>query len=267
MRIEERNQTMEYILSFSHEQNMEDIILYHALQRRNIFWIDVGANDPVFDSVTKFFSTGGGYGINIEPQPQYTEKYTVDRPNDINLAIGISDTHGKMKLYGKGELASFDASSKNVSRINFCNIPVWTLTEVCDKYIKHGQEIHLLKIDVEGWEKQCLRGMDFSKYRPWILCIEAAEPNPDNPGYTAWESIIIRYGYVFAGKLYANRYYVLAEKKDIIERFKDIGHLEKYYDITFWSERERYKKYVQILQSRTLAPLRWMRNCVKRIIE
>lgn len=52
---------MEYLLSFSHEKNMEDIILYHVLKpETNIFWIDVGANDPVFDSVTKFFSVRGG---------------------------------------------------------------------------------------------------------------------------------------------------------------------------------------------------------------
>lgn len=53
---------MEYLLSFSNEKNMEDIILYHALKTKSeIFWIDVGANDPVFDSVTKFFSCGGGW--------------------------------------------------------------------------------------------------------------------------------------------------------------------------------------------------------------
>lgn len=52
---------MEYLLSFSHEKTMEDIILYHVLKpETNIFWIDVGANDPVFDSVTKFFSVRGG---------------------------------------------------------------------------------------------------------------------------------------------------------------------------------------------------------------
>ena len=55
---------MEYLLSFSHEKNMEDVILYHALKRKDIFWIDVGANDPVFSSVSKFFSTGGRLSEN-----------------------------------------------------------------------------------------------------------------------------------------------------------------------------------------------------------
>lgn len=256
---------MDYLLSFSHERNMEDIILYHALKRKKIFWIDVGANDPVFASVTKFFSLGGGHGINIEPQQLYINKYMVDRPNDINLSIGISNTHGKITLFGKGESASFNSNNKDIRGLGTQNVEVWTLQEVCDKYIEPEQEIHLLKIDVEGWEKQCLEGMNFEKYHPWVLCIEAAEPTGDNLGYVMWEDIVIRNGYVFAGKKYANRYYVLADKKDILDRFKDIEYLQKYYDITFWTERKRYEKYIRFLQSKSLTPLRWIRNCVKRI--
>lgn len=257
---------MEYLLSFSNEKNMEDIILYHVLKKKDIFWIDVGANDPVFSSVTKFFSLGGGYGINIEPQLSYAPKYATDRPKDINLAIGISDVHGEMKLYGKGESASLTVSNKNVNGIGSHNVPIWRLDEVCDKYIPSGQDIHVLKIDVEGWEKQCLKGMDFKHYRPWILCIEAAEPTSTEPGYKAWENIVIQNGYVFVGKKYANRFYVLVEKKDIIERFQDIEHLENFYDITFYTERKRYEKYIRILESKELAPLRWVRRCVKRLM-
>lgn len=188
-----------------------------------------------------------------------------DRPKDINLTIGISDVHGKMKLYGNGESASLDVSNTHVRGIGSSEISVWTLKEVCDQYVQHDQIIHFLKIDVEGWEKQCLKGMDFKCYRPWILCIESTEPTTENPGYTAWENIVIDNGYVYAGEKYANRYYVLSEKKNILDRFQEIGHLDEYYDITFYSERKRYEKYIRILYSKELAPLRWLRRCVKRI--
>ncbi len=152
--------------------------------------------------------------------------------------------------------------------IDSYNIPVWTLKEVCDKYVKSGQDIHFLKIDVEGWEKQCLKGMDFEHYRPWILCIESAKPTTEDPVYGAWEDIVIGNGYIYAGEKFANRYYVLKEKTDIIERFRDIGHLEDFYNITFYSdsEREQYKKYIRFLQSRALAPLRWVRRCMKKLV-
>ena len=57
---------MEYMLSFA--QLNEDIILYHLLGGKempsNVFWIDVGANDPLFLSVTKFFSMRGRLSEN-----------------------------------------------------------------------------------------------------------------------------------------------------------------------------------------------------------
>ena len=51
---------MKILMSFAQEK--EDIILYQLLQNINepIRWIDVGANDPIDISVTKFFSVRGG---------------------------------------------------------------------------------------------------------------------------------------------------------------------------------------------------------------
>lgn len=51
---------MDILLSFS--QECEDIILHHMLRdvKEPIRWIDVGANDPIDISVTKFFSLRGG---------------------------------------------------------------------------------------------------------------------------------------------------------------------------------------------------------------
>lgn len=107
--------------------------------------------------------------------------------------------------------------------------------------------------------------MDFEHYRPWILCIESEEPTAEYLGYKAWEDMVIENDYTFAGEKYANRYYVLAEKLDIIDRFREIDHLEDYYDIIFYSERQRYEKYIRILQSKALTPF-WLRCCVKRFI-
>lgn len=45
----------------SYAQELEDIILYVALQDVDEgFYIDIGANDPIEISVTKFFMTGDG---------------------------------------------------------------------------------------------------------------------------------------------------------------------------------------------------------------
>lgn len=238
----------EYLLSFSDAKDMEDIVLYHVLKEEpEIFWIDVGSYDPVMRSVTKFFSVRGGHGINIEPQQAYIQKYKEDRPNDINLNIGISDMAGELTLYGKNTLATFDKSNKNVTDPSSAyTVPVRTLKDVCNQYVKENDTIHFLKIDVEGWEKQCIAGMDFEKYRPWILCIEAIDPSTYISDHEKWEDILLENGYVFAGTKNRNRYYVLSEKTEIIERLKnDISCLEKYYDVVFYYEYRKFYPAVQ----------------------
>ena len=126
---------MEILLSFAQEK--EDIILYHMLRNVEtpIFWIDVGANDPVGGSVTKFFSCRNGYGINIEPQKDLVEKLKQDRPRDLNLAVGASNKKGTLRLYGSGGLASFDSENPYVKDANAYDVPVMTLAEICEQYV------------------------------------------------------------------------------------------------------------------------------------
>ena len=53
----------------SYAQNAEDVLLNRAFAGRGDgFWIDVGASDPVVNSVTKHFSDHGWRGINVEPE-------------------------------------------------------------------------------------------------------------------------------------------------------------------------------------------------------
>jgi hypothetical protein len=52
----------------SYAQNFEDVMLWRALRSlESGFYIDVGANDPTIDSVTKAFYASRWHGINIEP--------------------------------------------------------------------------------------------------------------------------------------------------------------------------------------------------------
>ncbi len=62
------------------------------------FFIDVGAYDPVVDSVTQHFSLCGWTGINVEPLPELHRKFVSARPNDINLNLALSDHVGALDL-------------------------------------------------------------------------------------------------------------------------------------------------------------------------
>lgn len=223
---------MEYLLSFAGKQR-EDIILYHLLKNVNmpIRYVDVGANDPVSGSVTKFFFERGGSGINIEPQRKYIDMIKKDRPRDINLEVGISDKAGELTLYGYGGLATFDHDSQLVDQEMTHVVPVVTLSDVFNRYILEDEAIHFLKIDVEGWERKCLEGMDFSRFRPWILCIESTLPCTDIPCHEAWEKLVLGQNYILLGDTHLNRYYAAEERLHELQEFCQPKELASIYKI------------------------------------
>ena len=75
-------------------------MLWSALGKiENGFYIDVGANDPVFDSVTKFFYDNGWKGINVEPIEEWAEQRKVQRPKDISLKVAAGVEPGEITLF------------------------------------------------------------------------------------------------------------------------------------------------------------------------
>ncbi|RLA51208.1 MAG: FkbM family methyltransferase, partial [Gammaproteobacteria bacterium] len=84
----------------SYAQNYEDVMLRRTLKDVDKgFYIDVGANDPVIDSVTKSFYDTGWHGINIEPVGEWYEKLQQDRPNDTNLQLAVGAHKDKLDFY------------------------------------------------------------------------------------------------------------------------------------------------------------------------
>lgn len=214
----------------------EDIILYHVLKNiPEVFYIDVGANDPWEGSVTKFlYSFKNAHGINIEPIPEMSDLLNQDRPRDLTICAGAGAMRGKKPLLLRSGWSTFLDDKLNnlpngggLNETILCNIV--TLKEICDQYI--NQEIHLLKIDVEGFEEQVLLGADFIHYRPWIICIEAYYK--DKTSYQQWEEIILRNQYHFIMMHGVNRYYVADERNELDNRFLNMEQLEQVYDITY----------------------------------
>lgn len=210
----------------SYAQNYEDVILRRALKDVDKgFYIDVGANDPVVDSVTKAFYDVGWRGINIEPVSEWFEKLQQDRPDDINLKIAVGARKGYLNYYevvGTG-LSTMDKSiakqhvQEHGFKIESYKTPVVRLTTICEQY--SCQDIHFLKIDVEGKERSVLQGFDLKKFRPRVILVEATLPGTQIEKLEDWEAILLEadYGFVFFDGL--NRYYLAKEHQDIENHF------------------------------------------------
>lgn len=157
----------------SYAQNFEDVRLWRALQYfENGFYIDVGANDPIHDSVTKAFYDRGWQGINVEPMQNYYDALRQHRPRDTTLQCVASDQPGELTFYGIADTGLSTADPvvaqerKNLGMdVQSFTVNARTLTSICEEHAAE-RPIHFLKIDVEGHEETVLRGMDFSRFRP-----------------------------------------------------------------------------------------------------
>lgn len=211
----------------SYSQNAEDVLLWRALgQVENGFYIDVGANDPEEHSVTKAFYDAGWRGISIEPLPSFHQAFLEQRPRDVNLAIAAGSANGELTLYDTPQVRGWASPDQAVAELHRSeghqvvelSVPVRTLASVCEEYVQ-GRQIHFLKIDVEGFEGEVLKGMDFARWRPWVLVIEATLPNSRETNHASWEHMVTgqRYRFVWFDGL--NRYYVAEEHSELAQHF------------------------------------------------
>ena len=78
-------------------QLYEDYVLAYVFQDRKMgFYVDVGANDPNHDNVTKIFYERGWRGVNIEPNVGFFRELDAQRPGDRNVNAVISDAAGEV---------------------------------------------------------------------------------------------------------------------------------------------------------------------------
>ena len=208
----------------SYAQNLEDVLLWRALGHiKNGFYIDVGANDPVDHSVTKAFYDAGWSGINIEPLPAFHLEFTRQRPRDINLDVAAGASDGSLTLFdvpsvngwASPDRAVADAHRAGGFEVAELTVPVRTLAGICANYVKG--DIHFLKVDVEGFEGEVLRGMDFERWRPWVLVIEATMPNSRTTNHGTWEALVTNRRYRYAHFDGLNRYYVAEEHAELLD--------------------------------------------------
>ena len=210
----------------SYSQNFEDVMLNRLFGDRDKgFYIDVGAQHPYYDSVTKAFYDRGWRGINIEPVKQYFDLLQQQRAQDTNLNFALGQIESELTFYeleGTG-LSSFDrqtaqaiAEKDNYPILTY-QVPVKTLADICREYVT--QQIDFLKIDVEGWEEQVLLGNDWQDFRPIVIIVEATIPNSPVKVKTNIPQLLADrdYDWVYFDGL--NDYYLAKEHSELKQHF------------------------------------------------
>lgn len=207
----------------SHSQNGEDVVLRRALAAVSAgTYVDIGANHPSIDSVSRSFYDDGWDGLLVEPSPEYARLLREDRPRDITVESVVSETTGTVTLHmvqGSGLSTIVDeigtahaAGGTEVVDVEVASTP---LSALLDERGFSDRPIHFLSIDTEGAELSVLRGLDFTRHRPWILVIEATAPNSTRQVHSAWEPLVLAAGYQFCLFDGLSRFYVSDEHAEL----------------------------------------------------
>jgi FkbM family methyltransferase len=209
----------------SYAQNFEDVMLWRALGRvENGFYIDVGAQDPVVDSVSKAFYEHGWRGVHVEPLAEYAAALRQDRPDELVIEAVLAAQEGTQTFYhipqtglstGTQEFAT--RHQKSGWQVKEITVPATTLAAVFSE-VGH-RPIHWLKIDVEGMEVEVLAGWGTHPARPWIVVVEATEPNSQTPTWDLWEDKLYARNYKFVYFDGLNRFYLADEHKNLTNMF------------------------------------------------
>jgi FkbM family methyltransferase len=188
---------VEYRVSYA--QNREDILIGGFFPDVAAgHYVDVGASHPDDLSVTKLFYDQGWRGINIEPIPRLADALRTARPDDITIEAAVGAEPGEATLreysgYGLStlntDLMAAHAEKPTEWTTDFTDYTV-AVTTLASVLAEHAlPQIHFLKVDAEGTEYDVIRGNDWQRFRPELICIETEHIQRD------WTGILTEAGY------------------------------------------------------------------------
>jgi len=197
-------------------QNGEDLTIARLLgaewfNRGDGFYCDVGAWSDHVHSVSRLYYDHGWQGINVEPVSHWYHKLVAARPRDVNLHCAVGE-HAEESaqlhvIAGTGLSTMVYGFDPGPYEDYYEQVQVRTLDDICAEYpCPPDRFFAWIKVDAEGFELPIIRGANFARYRPRVLCIES-----DHGDYTVWESILVAHQYTFVETDGVNRFFVRKE--------------------------------------------------------
>ncbi len=174
----------------SFSQCGEDMAVRYMLKRlykTKITYLDVGANDPIDLSNTYHFYREGHRGVLVEPNVTLCEKLRAVRPGDTTLAAGIGVTAAAEADYfimNRPALNTFSKEdAQHQARVTkgkikvekVIKMPLLNINDVIREHFEGAPTF--LSVDTEGLDLAILSSLDYSRYRPVVICAETLVPS------------------------------------------------------------------------------------------
>jgi len=204
----------------TYSQDLEDIFINEYFKNKNCgFYIDIGCYHPIKYSNTALLYNRGWKGINIDMNSTSIDLFNIARNRDINICSAISSTNKQVTQFIDHSYSPVntidkkysDIISKKLSIKPFIEkkIQTYTLSQVLKKYKLLINQVDFLNIDVEAHDYEVLKGIDFVKIKPKIICIEI-ENFSSKLNFEKINNYLKKYNYIFIKKIGLNGFF---EKK------------------------------------------------------
>ena len=126
----------------SYSFNGVDLIVNYIFKnKKEGFYLDIGAQHPISNNNTYILFKRGCKGINIDLDKKNIDLFKIARPDDFNLNYAISDSEKEVDLFFYHESSPINTLSKKVSNFQKANVSqvkkIKTTTEhIKGKFIK-----------------------------------------------------------------------------------------------------------------------------------
>ena len=147
------------------------------------FYVDIGCYHPTYINNTYLLYKKGWNGINIDVSQFSIDLFKFMRPDDLNYKCAVSETKKKVNLYYQKEHSQLTSINKLTAkkfikgRLKKKIINSYSLEEIFSWGKYKDYEIDFLDVDVEGADLLVLKGLNFSKRKPKLICVEIHQKN------------------------------------------------------------------------------------------
>src|SRR5262245_13350706 len=203
-------------LNVSFSQFGEDLAVARWIKRmrpQNPIYVDVGCFHPIHGSTTLLLHKQGWRGVNIDADADKIARFNELRPNDCNVVAAVSSSEKNMVFlrYEGGDTNRLADKSSPELRSAIGQAPtssVMVTTRTLDNILEHTpwpiRKIGYLNIDCEGHDLEVVKALDFARYKPAIITIEALTSEEQH----RTKEYLLRLGYEHAETIYKTLLFV-----------------------------------------------------------
>jgi hypothetical protein len=207
--------------TLSYAQFGEDVTAAWILDKLNLTnatYLDLGAYLPILANNTYLLYEKGSRGVLVEPNVDLIAELRAKRPGDVVLNVGVGLTEQTAADYYCLSLPEWNTFDKNEAETRVrenggrvkiekvVEMPLISINRIMTEYFPPGGP-DFLSIDIESLDLAVLKTVDFTRFRPKVMCVETPVAQtlgmePDTTNFLA------SHGYEVRGMTIANTIYM-----------------------------------------------------------